>query len=48
MAEYQDLEILGTVVAGANKEAGEQSKDQAEEEQHRAHSRVVSVANLGF
>jgi hypothetical protein len=35
MAKDEDLEILGTVVAGANQETRECSNDQAEEKQHR-------------
>ena len=36
VAKDENLEILGTIVAArANKETGECSNDQAEEEQHR-------------
>jgi hypothetical protein len=49
MAKDEDLEILGAIViTRADKETGECSNGQAEEEQHRRILESGRVANPGF
>ncbi len=47
MAKDEDLKILGAiVVTRADEETGKRPNDQAEEEQHLAHSRMRTIVNL--